>query len=202
MIKTIKDNYYMVIKILLNQIGMDFFGLVLYIASTAAGQGEGKDSTGYIMKIVTSVFSVIFYLVLLYTMTRDEGLKDEIRIEAGRMHPQPLKFFWLSLCANSINILLGVIITIVNILTAALGDAIPYIFGEIGAVCITIVTLTEGMYTGLLSTVLTTSGIACIAITIPSILVCTFGYIVGTKGGIAKMIAKKAEAANNSDSTK
>lgn len=197
MIKTIKDNYYMVIKILLNQIGMDFFGLVLYIASTAAGQGESTN-TGYIMKIVTSIFSVIFYLVLLYTMTRDEGLKDEIRIEAGRMHPQPLKFFWLSLCANSINILLGVIITIVNILTAMLGDAIPYVFGEVGAVCITLVTLTEGMYTGLLSTVLSTNGLVCIAITIPSILVCTYGYIIGTKGGLVKMLTKKAEQKENS----
>lgn len=197
MIKTIKNNYYMVIKILLNQIGMDFFGIVLYIASTAAGQGEGKDSTGYIMKIVTSVFSVIFYLVLLYTMTRDEGLKDEIRIESGRMHPQPLKFFWLSLCANSINILLGVIVGAANIFTAVMGDGVPMFIGEMGAVAITIISLTEGMYLGLLSTVFGTNGISCIAIALPSILVCTFGYIIGTKGGIAKMIAKKAESSEN-----
>ena len=61
MIKTIKDNYYMVVKILLNQIGMDFFGLVLFIASTTAGQGNNSN-TGTIMKIVTSAFSVIFFI--------------------------------------------------------------------------------------------------------------------------------------------
>ena len=193
MIKTIKDNYYMVVKILLNQIGMDFFGLVLFIASTTAGQGNNSN-TGTIMKIVTSAFSVIFYLVLLYTMARDEGLKDEIRIEAGRMRPQPLKFLWLSLCANSINILLGVIISIANIFVAVMGDAMPSIIGEIGGVCLVIVHLTEGMYWGLMDTVLTTNGIVCIAIAIPGIIACTLGYIVGSKGGLSKIIAKKAEA--------
>ncbi len=189
MFKTIKDNYYMVVKILLNQIGMDFFGIVLFIAASAAGQGEGNEGTGSLVKIITSVFSVVFYLVLLYTMTKDEGLKDEIRIESGRMKPQPLKFLWLSLAANSINILWGVIITVVGFF----GSNAPMFLQNLNAFAGTAVFLTEGMYLGLLSEVFSMNGFACIAITIPAIVTCTLGYYIGSRGGFSKMMAKKAE---------
>ena len=189
MIKTIKENYYMVIKIILNQLGMDFFGIVMFIAGSSAGMGEGREHIGSIAKIATSVFAILFYMVLLYTMSKDEGLKDEIRIESGRMKPQPLKFLWLSLAANVVNILLGIIVTVGTVMGAnAPGFVVDAVTVAIGGI-----TLTEGMYLGVLQEVFNMNGFACILIAAPAIITCTLGYYIGSQGGFSKMMEKKAK---------
>jgi hypothetical protein len=60
-----------------------------------------------------SAFCILFYFFLLYTMCWEIGAKDKLRVEGGRMDPAPFKCVWLSLAANSIN-LLGALIALIS----------------------------------------------------------------------------------------
>ena len=183
MFETIKKNGKVIEKIIVNQIGMTMFGCVLFIASSAVGQNyAGMEKA---IKLGTSIFSALFYLVLLYVHAHDEGLKDQVRIESGRMKKQPLKMLWLSLVANSLNIIVGIIMAISYFFTKA---DLSVFFSKVIEITELVFRVTEGMYLGIFS-VLAQSGntfalfvpILCV---VPSLVVLTFGYIIGTKGGL------------------
>ena len=70
----IKENSYMISRLLVTQLGMMVFAMVL---STAAASFDG-------ILIFVSIFSVLFYLVLLHVAIWPQGAKDVIRVEAGR----------------------------------------------------------------------------------------------------------------------
>jgi len=191
MINTIKQNKEMIMKIAINQFGMAVFGLVLYMASSTAGQSNS--STGNIMKIVTSLFAIGFYMVLLYTLSKEEGLKDQIRIESGRKKRDNFRFLKVSLLANAWNILLGVILIVSTIAQIGVAENTVTLAGNIGSVAIILITFTEGMYIGILQAVFNMNCVASLLIVVPAIVVCTVGYIAGTYGGFRKMLeaAKK-----------
>ncbi len=183
MINAIKKNIDMILKILINQVGMDIFGIVLFMASATAG--HSNSGTGHKMKILTSLFAIGFYMVLLYTLSKDEGLKDQIRIESGRIKRDNFRFLKVSLIANATNILLGVLMCIVQVVQMTGSTAA----NSMGAIAIFFITFTEGMYIGLLQAVFKMNGFACLAIVLPSIITCTIGYIAGTYGGFKNIPA-------------
>ena len=186
MINTIKQNRDMIMKIVINQVGMDIFGLVLFMASSTAG--HSNSGTGTIMKIVTSLFAIGFYMVLLYTLSKEEGLKDQIRIESRRKKRDNFRFLKVSLIANAWNILLGVVMIAATILQSGAPDDAETVAGTVGAVAIVLITFTEGMYIGILNAVFSMNCVACLLIAFPSVIVCTVGYIAGTYGGFRQMV--------------
>ena len=179
-----KKNGYQVIRLGLYQFGMTLFGLVVAMAT----------STSDTLVFWTGVFSALFYLYLIYSLVYELGQKDGIRIEAGRRKYNPLRGFWLSLAANSLNILLGILsfvgMTVYNASSAKWAL-------ELYGVANTIAKFIQGMYVGILKTpLLMDASFANLLTPIPAVIVCTFGYILGVKycNGVKKAKEKSEKA--------
>lgn len=95
--KFFKENSYDVVRLFINQIGIAIFSLILY---TALGTVKIEDDNLYTFKAIISIFAILFYFALLYTVAWDWGAKDNIRIEGKRMEPVKLKGARLAFWAN------------------------------------------------------------------------------------------------------
>lgn len=167
----LRKRSYDAVKMFLNQFGTAVFGFVLALAA-----GRAKNP---VLRNITSVFAILFYLFLLYTMTWEIGFRDKTAVEKKYEPFRPLTGLWISLCANAINLILAVFISL-GILTS-----VP-VFNKIGAFASMAALLLEGMYTGLLAN--SVNGVALNAhwwiyfvITVPSMITCTVAYICGVK---------------------
>ena len=166
MINFIKENYRLALKLFASQMGMTIFGLIVLIASKMLNN---------IVFHCAGVLAILMYMYLLYTTMWERGSEDKIRVDAGRIKENKLYGLYVSLIANSLNILLGVIIVI----TSFFAENIAF-FGDIyGAVKI-IDTYVNGMYISLTYSVNTP--FIYIIIVLPAVLVSTFSYISGIKG--------------------
>ncbi len=157
------------VQMLLNQVAISIFGFALAMTAVKA-----ENDT---LLVVTSVASVLFYLCLNYGTAWRVGSGDKVGVEYGKRPYRPLTGLWVSLLANSVNILLAVLIAI-----GSLAD-IP----SMTSVCRFIALLAQGMYQGLLA-VLTVDGVTInnlwwpyLVIVIPALLVSLVGYIAGVK---------------------
>lgn len=163
-----------------NQLGMTIFGLALS-AST------GQNNTLF---LISSIFAILFYLTLLYTMTWDIGFEEKTRISGNRLQYKPMKGFFISLCANILNLLLGILITVgfyaaTSYTTNSAGfisPSAPEFFVNLYGIAKGIAILLEGMYAGVINLLFKNSPWIYIVITLPSMLVCTVAYIMGVKG--------------------
>jgi hypothetical protein len=168
----IKKHSYDMMKMFLNQFAVAIFGLVLALAT-----GMAENDT---LQIVSSVGAILFYMFLLYAMTFEIGGKDKTAVEYGRIKARPLTGLYISLCANAINYLLAILITLGTVSSNAF-------LSNVGAVAATAALLLEGMYTGLLA--INVGDIPLNAmiwpffvITVPALLASTAGYYFGMKG--------------------
>ena len=98
-----KEHLYDIVKLYVNQIGITIFSLFL-MSAVGSVEDEALSNT---LSIIVSVFSVLFYLVLIYNVVWEIGAKDRIRIDSGRYSPKPLKGMVMSLWANVPNFLLA-----------------------------------------------------------------------------------------------
>ena len=138
-----KENGAYIGKMTLNQFGAAFFGIMLVLAASAA------QSQRTWLTLFASVFSTIFYLFLVYTVLWEKGGQDRIRVDSGRQQRNPLKGFFIAVCANIPNILLGVL-DIGTRLVMNPEDP-DHLAGKINSVVRAIVLLWEGMYAGFVS---------------------------------------------------
>ena len=72
----IREHFSIILRLFIYQIGMTFFGVVLSFATA------GIES--FPLFLLSSIFSILFYIALVYNMMWEEGAKDIIRIDAGR----------------------------------------------------------------------------------------------------------------------
>lgn len=181
MISFLKGYSYDIFKMFVNQLGMTMFGLVLSMPT----------SNNETLFLISSAFAIIFYLVLLYTMTWDIGYAEKIRIDGNRMKYRPEKGFVLSLCANALNLLLGLIITVsyysataYTVLegSVAKNPAAPTSVVNIYGIARSIATLLEGMYGGVINVLFVNQPWIFIVIVLPAVLTCGFAYKMGVKG--------------------
>lgn len=133
MLPFFKKHSYDIVKMLINQLAISIFGNALALATGA---------TQATLRIVTSIFSVLFYLFLIYVMMWDLGAKDTFRFQKGEKGLTRLAGIWMALLASIPNFLLAVLIS--------LGTAVGAL-GSVGAVSKMIALFLEGMYTGLLA---------------------------------------------------
>ena len=159
-------------KMFLNQFAVAIFGLVLALAT-----GMAKKDT---LQIVSSVGSIIFYMFLLYAMTFEIGSKDKTSVDYGRIKARPLTGLYISLCANAINFLLAILITIGVVSNSQF-------LSDVGGGAAVAALLLEGMYTGVLAVDI--GGVPLnamvwpfFAIILPALLVSAIGYFFGLKG--------------------
>ncbi len=123
--KLLKNNFYDIVKLYINQIGITIFSLILYTAL-----GMIKDGVLITkIKVVLSLFATLFYFALLYNVAWEWGAKDKIRIDGGRMERSGGKGAHLALYANVPNFivsLLAVITMTVYMLTSLEGFKSAY----------------------------------------------------------------------------
>lgn len=132
-----RDRSYDAVKQLVTQCAISMFGLALTLV---CGMAEST-----LLRTACSVFSVAFYLFLIYTSVWDLGAKDSVSVEYGHREYQPLTGLWIALLANAINFLLAI-----GILLGNVGADIA-VFSDIGGVTKLISLLIQGMYSGLLA---------------------------------------------------
>ncbi len=174
MFQFLKTNSYMITKMMVNQLGMTVFGLVLAMATS---QNEK-------LLLITSIFSILFYMFLLYTMSWETGTTDKIRIDAGRMKEQPQKFFLLSFIANILNLLLG-ILAVSGYMLIDKSEEIwlhPEWAVNLYSVCNAAARFIQAMYLGLVQYFSPNNPVSLILIVFPAVIVCGFGYIFGLRG--------------------
>lgn len=104
--KFFKENSYDVIRLLINQIGITIFSLILY---TSLGAVNIEIGTKRLINVSLSVFAMLFYFALLYTVAWDWGAKDKIRIDGGRLKEFKYKGALISLYANVINFVIAAV---------------------------------------------------------------------------------------------
>ena len=144
--KFFKENSYDIVRLFINQIGITIFSMILY---TAVGMVNIESGTKISIKVILSIFSILFYFALLYTVAWDWGAKDKIRIDGGRMEPIKMKGARMAIFANIPNFVLS----FVYALTMGL-----YVLGvegvkNVSAVFNTITRLLMSMYLGLIQAV-------------------------------------------------
>ncbi len=161
------------VKLLLDQVAIAIFGLVLALAS-----GMAKNN---VLQIVTSVCSVIFYLFLVYTVMWSVGARDRIAIDLGKIRKSYLTPVKMWLLANSINLLLAILVMLGMLLSDIKA------FGSIGGVSSVIALLIEGMYSGLMTldfiggVPLNSLWPTYFIITLPALAVEFVAYVLGVK---------------------
>ena len=157
------------VRLALNQIAISMFGFAL---AMTAGKAESDP-----LLLWSSIGSIFFYLVLTYGSAHRTGSGDRLSIQYGKIPFRPLTGLLLSLIANSVNLILAILITV-----GQYADLVG--ISDISRI---IALLIQGMYQGVLATVsvggVTLNGLwwAYFLITIPAMLVATLGYIAGAK---------------------
>jgi len=79
---------------------MMVFSLIVFIAGRRIG------NTVY---IIAGIFTIIFYLFLVYSLFIEKGAEDKVKIDGGRMDKKPAYGFLVFLTANSVNLLLSLV---------------------------------------------------------------------------------------------
>lgn len=170
--KFFKNYSYQSVVLFVIQIAISLFGLMLALAA-----GLAKNEA---LKIVTGVFSALFFLFLQYGSAWRVGAEDRISIDVGKKKLNLLIPVGLWLLSNSINLLLAIFVN--------LGLLFPNVsfFSSLGGICASAYLLIEGVYVALLSIdvggfPLNSYGIMFFVTTLPSFIVIFFGYWLGVK---------------------
>ncbi len=102
-----KNNSYDIVRLIVNQIGITIFSLVMYFAVELTN--INNNTTGYEILVAISVFSTLFYLVLIYTASWEYGAKDKIKIDSGKLSYSRAKGALLGVYANIPNFALALV---------------------------------------------------------------------------------------------
>ena len=185
--KSFMDRYsYESVHLFLNQVAIGIFGMVLSLAS-----GMAQDEN---LRNVTSAFSVLFFLFLQFIAMWKVGANDRVSYDLGKLKKDysiPVKMWLL---ANSLNLLLALIISL-GIWFEGAGA-----LGPVASFATVVKLMIEGMYTGLLA--INVGGVALNSLwymhfltTIPALIVIFVAYILGFKNltSIGKLFAPKTE---------
>lgn len=195
MLSFLKKDSYLIWKLILIQIGMTMFGLMTSMAASAVDVAIGSE--GDVQRTCmfwVSVFSILFYMYIIYTTLKEEGQKDKIRLDGGRAEYTPLRGLSIALCASVPNLILGVLIIVTGILGAESGLALGWA-GALCGSCKVLASIIQAMYWGFM---LVVSGVGTIAelpsfwfvvIPLPTIACGYVSYYFGlTNRGIGKFV--------------
>lgn len=202
MLKFIKGNSKIILRLLLSQIGMTIFGLMISMTmaaiETAKNDGKPVGPGNHVWLLWASVFAVLFYLFICYAALFDEGQRDKIRIEAGRMPYKPAKGFFIALCAAAPNFIFALLVVITGFLGSESG---PFAFawaGGASGILKLVALLFQGMYWGIMLQLSRADVVAAIQpywyilITLPLLATGLLGYFAGLKDASLKNAIKKA----------
>jgi len=175
MINFLKDYSYSIFKMFVNQLGMTMFGLMLSMAT--------HQNTA--LHAAASIFSILFYMALLYTMTWDIGYDEKIRIDNHRMAFNPLKGFYMSLVANIPNMILATL-AVIGYYGGGTVQGGPDWAVNLFGISKTVSYFLEGMYAvvfdqGTHFYFFAGAPWILFAIVAPALITCTLAYVAGVK---------------------
>ncbi len=157
------------VRMLLNQVAIAIFGFALGMTAVKAESDT--------LLMVTSIAAILFYLALNYGVAWRVGSHDKIGVDHNTRPYRPFTGILIALLANSINLILAILITI-----GSLGG-----IANLESMGRFIALLAQGMYLGVLETV-TVGGLPLnehwwtyFVIVLPSLLISLVGYIAGAK---------------------
>ena len=152
LLKFLKENMHRIMRVLVNQVGIMIFAIIMTF--TAGVMREDLRSS---MMTVASLFSIGFYLFLVFYTMREEGSRDSVKIEGGRLAYRPGYGFKVGLCATAPNylfvflMLLGLVLGLAVDAEGALLDTAGRGVWTVGY---TVITMIQSMYTGILKVIL------------------------------------------------
>ncbi len=165
---------YSIVKMFVNQIAISIFGLMLSMATTNAQSS--------LLSIIVSVFAILFYLFLLYTLVWEIGAKDKIAVDVGKKQYKAMTGLWMSLIANIPNLLFAIIFAVSQPFINNAGVA------KFSGVISFISNVLQGMYFGTISSISFPSGRllsqmwwAYFVIIIPALVTSFLAYFLGHK---------------------
>lgn len=141
--KFFRNNTHLILRLFVNQIGITFFALVLSMAVVSLDKP--------VFKLVVSIFSILFYLCLIYSVMWEAGASNAVRIESGRMEKTPFFALKAALWASVPNLFLGVLMTVFALIGVLGGVAwAAEGYGVMHIIC----GLFEAMFAGLFSAII------------------------------------------------
>ncbi len=181
----LKKNAHFIWRLILNQIGLTIFGLMTSFSAAAIdGAIAGDGSVQRTCMICVSIFAILFYMFVDYTAIKEEGQKDKIRIDAGRLERDKWRGLKIVLISSLPNLILAVCVNVFGILGAESGLALEWAGSACGSAKI-IALVIQAMYWGVLLGLPGVSTIADIPnffyaiIPLPAIICATLAYIAG-----------------------
>ena len=162
------------VKLFITQCVIGLFGNILALFSAS------MQSTA--VTLAAGIFALIFYLFLIYITVWDFGSKDLPAINAGRMKRSDLTGLYIAIGANVPNLVLAVI----HALCLPFANSNELLSGICGISRIATLFI-HGMYTAIMAVIkvggssINTQWWSYFIITIPSIIVGTVAYAMGSR---------------------
>ena len=182
-----KKYSYIIIKLFLNQFAISLFGVALSFAC-----GRANNNT---LLLVTSIFSVLFYLFLQYAVIWEVGAKDGISATARHTSRGLWRGLVIALCANAVNLLTALLV-MTKLFTGG--------HNQVSAIGQFFAMMLQGMYQGILSQNFLGAQLheyvwVYFVIIVPAVLVCSASYIIGNYNLHATniLIPKNKDVKNN-----
>ena len=89
----LKNHSYDMVTMLLNQLVLSMFGFCLVLAAMRINNDT--------LRNLTSIFSTLFYLLLLYMKAWDIGFGDKVSVEQGKKSNLPYRGVLISHCRQN-----------------------------------------------------------------------------------------------------
>lgn len=183
-----QKNGHLIWRLILNQIGLTIFGLMTSMTAAAVGD-MFRDSSGNAQRIYmvwTSVFAIVFYMFVDYTAIKEEGQRDKIRVDAGRVERDSWRGFKIAACASALNFLLAIVINVCGLLGSEKFLALEWA-GDACGISKLLALVLQAMYWGVLvglpgvTTVSDIPALLYFVIPLPALIVASLGYLAGLK---------------------
>ena len=181
----LKNNTHFIWRLILNQIGLTIFGLMTSLSASALDASLHREGKLFgSVSFWASVFAILFYMFIDYTAIKEEGQRDKIRIEAGRIERDPWRGFKIAMIAAIPNLLLAASVLIFGALGAEGGPALEWAGAACGSAKL-IALVAQAMYWGVITrlpgvgTVAGAPALAYVLIPLPAIICVSLAYVAG-----------------------
>lgn len=162
------ENSKIIGKLLLNQFGATFLGLMLWTSASAVRTYKTW------LTLIASCIAAIFYLYLIYLELWERGGQDRIKIDGGRAVRRPLTGLYVTLIANIPNFILAIIVLV----SYPFKNDIAWL-GNLQVIGRALCYLWEGMYLGIARYFFPNNPIIYLLYIFPAIFVGAGAYLLG-----------------------
>ena len=189
-----KENSKTITKLWLYQFAAAFMGIILFNVSVSLATG---------FTITFTVFTLLFYLSLIYMAMWELGANDKIKIDGGRLKYVPLKGLFVSLFANVPNFIIFIFVVVGYVFGSGLGWLNQNWANYLGWASEKVAFVWESMFNGVFYLYTSIKPIQTplyyLLIILPALLVCLVGYYLGVKNVklvVGKILTSKKEKKN------